>query len=413
MKLLISSLAFALSGLLLLSPAALAGQREGAFTLSPLVGYHVFEGDQKTDDAASYGLAFGYNITKNWAVELDARYTPTETDFDGGDNFDIDVWTGSLNALYHFNPDGPFVPYLAAGFGGMVFDADEGPEVTDGRDDDEDFMLNAGAGFKYFLNEDFALRVDARYVADLHSDRNYDQGSSDDIDNNLIATAGLVWQFGGPPPAPAPPADSDMDGVPDSRDKCPGTPSGVAVDAVGCPPAPPKPPAPEVKPVPVPPPPDPCASAGDLDGDGVPGDGVPNCRDKCPGTEKGIIVDESGCPVKFTLNIEFDFDKAQVRPEYHAKLKEAADFIKKYPDTKFLLAGHTDSKGTDKYNKTLSERRAAAVKKYLVENFGIAAHTLYPRGYGESRPIADNATDEGRQKNRRVEVICCIIIPEE
>ena len=53
------------------------------------------------------------------------------------------------------------------------------------------------------------------------------------------------------------------------------------------------------------------------------------------------------------------------------------------------------------------------MKKYLVEQFGIAAHTLHPRGYGESRPIADNANEEGRQKNRRVEVICCIIIPEE
>jgi len=405
MKFLQSSLTVALTALLLLAPSAHAGQREGAFTLSPMVGYHVFEGDQKTDDAASYGLAFGYNITKNWAVELDARYTPTETDNDTLPNSDIDIWAGSLNALYHFNPDGPFVPYLVAGFGGMVFEVEEG---TSGRDDDEDFMLNAGAGFKYFFNDDFALRVDARYVADLHSDRTYDQKNSDDTDNNLIATAGLVWQFGGPPPAPAPPADNDMDGIPDSRDKCPGTPPGVAVDAVGCPPAPPKPAAPEVKPTPVPPPPPPDPCAGDDDGDGV-----NNCLDKCPGTEKGIIVDESGCPVKFTLNIEFDFDKSEVRPLYHAKLKEAAEFINKYPDTKFLLAGHTDSKGTDKYNQSLSERRAAAVKKYLVEKFGIAAHTLYPRGYGESRPIADNATDEGRQQNRRVEVICCIIIPEE
>ena len=79
--------------------------------------------------------------------------------------------------------------------------------------------------YEYFFTEDLALRVDARYVADLHSDRRFDQSpGSDDLDNNLIAMAGLTWQFGGPPPAPAPPADSDMDGVPDSRDKCPGTP---------------------------------------------------------------------------------------------------------------------------------------------------------------------------------------------
>jgi OOP family OmpA-OmpF porin len=368
-----------------------------------MVGYHVFEGDQRTDDDISYGLAFGYNLTKNWAIELDLRYTPTETDFEIGENKDIEVWTGSMNALYHFNPDGPFVPYLAAGFGGMVFEVDEG---LPGQDDDEDFMLNAGAGFKLFFSEDLALRVDARYVADLHSDRNFDQEpGSDDVDHNLIAAAGLTWQFGGPPPAAPAPTDSDQDGIPDLRDKCPDTALGVAVDAVGCPPVPPKP-APVVekpKPAPVPVPVD-----GDDDGDGV-----PNSRDKCPGTEKGVIVDEFGCPVKFTLYVEFDFDKSEIRPQYHSKLKEAAEFIKKYPGTKFLLAGHTDSKGTDQYNKALSERRAAAVKKYLVEKFGIGAQLLYPRGYGESQPIADNATEEGRQKNRRTEVICCVIIPAE
>lgn len=397
-----------LAAMLLLTSPALAGQREGAFTLSPMVGYHVFEGDQRTDNAASYGLAAGYNLTKNWAIEFDLRYTPTETDFDtpGMKDSDVDIWTGSMNALYHFNPDGKFVPYLLAGFGGMVFDVDDTNSVP--SDDDEDFMMNAGAGFKYFFTENLALRAEARYVADLHSDRDYDQDpGSDNIDHNLIAAAGLTWQFGGPPPAPAPPVDSDMDGVPDVRDKCPGTPLGTAVDAVGCPPAPPKPAPVAAKPAPAPPPaPNPCAADDD-------GDGVDNCRDKCPGTEKGIVVDEFGCPVKFTLHVEFDFDKAEIRPQYHDKLREAADFINKYPDTKFLLAGHTDSKGTDQYNQALSERRAAAVKKYLVEKFGIGAQLLYPRGYGESRPIADNATDEGRQTNRRVEVICCVIIPAE
>jgi OOP family OmpA-OmpF porin len=349
MRAVLQTLALALAAALLLTPAAFAGQREGAFTLSPLVGYHVFDGDQKTDDAASYGLAFGYNITKHWAVELDVRYTPTETDLDEGSNYDIDVWTGSLNALYHFNPDGTFVPYLVAGFGGMLFDVDESKDAT-GRDDDEDFMLNAGAGFKLFVIDDLALRLDARYVADLNSDRTYDQRRSSDTDHNLIATAGLVWQFSGPAAPPAPPADSDMDGVPDSRDKCPGTPPGVAVDAVGCPPAPPKPePAAQVKPLPVVPPPPPAPIDGDDDGDGV-----PNSRDKCPNTPRGVLVDEHGCELKFNLQIEFDFNKAQVRPEYHARLKVAAEFVNRYPDTKFLLAGHTDSIGSESYNKGLS-----------------------------------------------------------
>jgi OOP family OmpA-OmpF porin len=400
MKLALHSMVALLAAVVLLATPALAGQRDGAFSLSPLAGYHVFEGDQRIEDGGSYGLAIGYNVTRHWAIEADARYTATESDLPAGFNDDIDLWTLGVNALYHFNPDGPFVPYLAAGFGGMIFQTD-----LPGRDDDEDFMLNAGAGFKYYFNPDIALRVDARYVADLHSDRNYDQDpGSDDLDSNLIASIGLTFQFGGPAPAPLAPSDGDQDGIPDSRDRCPGTPLGVAVDAVGCPPAP-KPP-PVAKPAPLLPPPVP------VDGDDD-GDGVLNSRDKCPKTPRGVLVDENGCELKFVLQIEFDFDQAQVRPEYRAKLKEAADFIGKYPETKFLLAGHTDSRGTDLYNQGLSERRAAAVKKYLVEEFGIAAHLLYPRGYGESRPVADNATEEGRQSNRRVEVICCVIIPEE
>ncbi len=368
-----------------------AGQREGAFSVSPMVGYHVFEGDQNTDDSVSYGIALGYNLNKRWAFELDARFTPTETDLPPGrDKEDIDITTASLNALYHFNPDGMFVPYVTAGLGGMIFE-------VDGYKDDEDFMMNYGIGAKIFFTENMAFRADVRHVIDFISDREWDRDHSDNTDHNLMAMAGLYWQFGGVAPPPPKPADSDGDGIPDIRDKCPDTPLGTQVDAVGCPP--------QEKVVIPPPPPPP------VDGDDD-GDGVPNSRDKCPDTPQGVIVDEDGCPVKFTLQIEFDFDKSEVRPEYQERLKEAAEFIEQYPETKFLIAGHTDSIGTDQYNLGLSKRRAAAVKKYLVEKFGIAAHLLYPRGYGESQPVATNDTEEGRQRNRRVEVICCVIVPE-
>jgi len=366
----------ALAATLLLVPSALAGQREGAFSLSPMVGYHVFEGDQRTDDGVSYGLAAGYNLTKNWGFELDLRYTPTETDFDAGNqNSDVDVWTGSLNALYHFNPDGKFVPYLLAGFGGMVFDVDD----TSGSpsDDDEDFMMDAGAGFKYFFTDDLAFRAEARYVADLHSDRNYDQSpGSDNLDHNLIASAGLTWQFGGPPPAPAPPVDSDMDGVPDVRDKCPGTPLGTAVDAVGCPPAPPKP-APVVeKPAPAPPPPPP----------------APVVVQPAP-IAKEII----------TLNLLFDFDSAKIKDDMIPVLEQAKKILLEDSTATFMVMGHTCNIGTDAYNQKLSERRATSVKTWLVSN-GIAADRPEEIGYGESKPKYDNKTKEGRKLNRRVEI---------
>jgi len=147
---------------------------------------------------------------------------------------------------------------------------------------------------------------------------------------------------------------------------------------------------------------------GDADGDGVTDD-----KDKCPDTLRGAIVDADGCALQYSLQIEFDFDKADIRPEYHDNIAKAADFIKRYPETKILVAGHTDSVGDADYNKTLSMQRAEALKAYLVKNFGVNSDQLYPRGYGELRPIASNDTDAGRQSNRRVEFICCSVIPPE
>lgn len=384
-----------------LAGTAQAGQREGAFSLSPMAGYHVFEGDQNTKNAFSGGFSLGYNVTKHWATEIDLRLTPTETDQSGASDQDIDVWAFGMNALYHFNPDDNFVAYITAGFGGMAFQIDN-------SHNDEDYMMNWGLGAKYFVNKDTALRMELRHVVDLHSDRSWDRDSStsDKTDNNLMAMAGLYWQFGGvTAPLPQPRAsDSDGDGIADSRDKCPGTPLGVLVDAVGCPPV-----ERTSSPSPSPSPP-PAAQVVDGDDDG---DGVPNSRDKCPGTRQGVIVDQDGCDLQFNLKIEFDFDKAEVRPQYHDQLRQAAAFINDNPGAKFLIAGHTDNLGSDAYNTRLSKERAAAVKKYLAEQFGIGAHLLHPRGYGESRPVASNDTDEGRQLNRRVEIICCVMIPVE
>lgn len=147
---------------------------------------------------------------------------------------------------------------------------------------------------------------------------------------------------------------------------------------------------------------------GDADRDGVLDD-----RDKCPNTEYGVLVDADGCALKYTLEIEFDFDQAEIRPEYHNQIAGAAAFVRRYPQTKILIAGHTDSVGDADYNKGLSMRRAEALETYLVENFGIDADQLFPRGYGEMRPVASNDSEAGRQKNRRVEFICCTVIPPE
>lgn len=102
------------------------------------------------------------------------------------------------------------------------------------------------------------------------------------------------------------------------------------------------------------------------------------------------------------LNVEFEFDKAVVRAIYGDELQAIANAMKVHDDIELVLEGHTDFIGSDQYNQSLSERRAAAVKVKLVEMYGIAPSRISSVGYGESRPIADNNTDEGRARNRRV-----------
>jgi len=142
------------------------------------------------------------------------------------------------------------------------------------------------------------------------------------------------------------------------------------------------------------------------------GDGVMDSRDQCPNTPAGEYVDEKGCTLKLTLHINFDFDKADIKPEFKGDIDRAAMFIKRYPQVPYiLLAGHTDSVGSSEYNKELSVKRANAVRQVLIEKHGIEAKRLFAKGFGMSQPVASNKTDEGRYQNRRVEVVCCVLPP--
>lgn len=107
---------------------------------------------------------------------------------------------------------------------------------------------------------------------------------------------------------------------------------------------------------------------------------------------------------RLTIRVNFDFDKSTIRKADVAELEKAVAFVKKYPDSKVVVEGHTDSRGTDKYNMKLSQRRADAVKKYLVDK-GNKTERITAEGKGEGSPIADNKTEKGRFENRRVEVL--------
>ncbi len=119
----------------------------------------------------------------------------------------------------------------------------------------------------------------------------------------------------------------------------------------------------------------------------------------CPAKPEGKVID------RFTLTINFDFDKSTIRKSDMAQLKKAIAFIKKYPGAKIKLEGHTDSIGTEQYNQGLSEKRAEATMKYLIEKGGIEGSRISTIGYGESKPTASNKTRSGRAKNRKVEIL--------
>lgn len=119
--------------------------------------------------------------------------------------------------------------------------------------------------------------------------------------------------------------------------------------------------------------------------------------------EETVPAEEPAEAVRVELDVKFDFDKAQVKDDSYGDIKNLADFMNQYPQTTTVVEGHTDSVGSDTYNQGLSERRANAVRDVLVNQYGVSGDRVNAVGYGEARPVADNATDGGRAVNRRVE----------
>ncbi len=116
-----------------------------------------------------------------------------------------------------------------------------------------------------------------------------------------------------------------------------------------------------------------------------------------------IQRDADTLALTFKSDVLFDVDSALLKPGAHDELFRVARVLNQYPQTTLLVAGHTDSTGSEAYNQRLSERRAEVVKNALVGN-GVDPQRIRTVGYGESRPIASNATESGRQLNRRVEI---------
>lgn len=126
-------------------------------------------------------------------------------------------------------------------------------------------------------------------------------------------------------------------------------------------------------------------------------------REETAGTGVDVIRDGDDLLLRMPSGITFAYDRADVQPQFQPTLNDVASVLAQYPKTYIDVFGHTDSDGAEAYNQTLSERRAQAVSSYLVSR-GVQSARMGTRGFGETQPIASNATEEGKAANRRVEI---------
>jgi outer membrane protein OmpA-like peptidoglycan-associated protein len=354
------------SGHKLLVAALLASGAQLGFAAnnSPYVGVmgtYIFpDQDRQVKDGLDGGtLLFGFPVNSYFVPELNLYGLSTKRTYGTSSDRDIILGGGVSLNVYPLSRDLGIAPFISVG-GGAERD-------KRGLGDKTNAVAHAGGGFLIALNPSrtASLRVEGgRYGV---FDDSLVAGQNHILDTRV--SAGLQIAFGSTPPPPAPP---------------------------------PPPPVEKAAPPPPPPPPPP-APMPPKDSDG---DGVIDSLDMCPNTPAGMKVDANGCAIKTATivlhDINFQLDKSVLTPEAKLSLDRVAAGLKGQPTMDLKVEGHTDATGTAAHNLALSKARAAAAKKYLVEQ-GIAASRLQTEGFGQTKPIASNKTKAGRMENRRVE----------
>ncbi|HZF71550.1 OmpA family protein [Sulfuricurvum sp.] len=322
------------------------------YEVSPMAGY-VFPSSQRLENHAAYGAEFQYNgLDSLLKPELSVFWS--DADYEYIKPHATDIWRTAINGVYNFTTVNSITPFAKAGLGyEHINDRGNGTENLNHNG----AFVDAGAGIKVAITDQIALKLEA---IELLKSNHFDW------DNSLLLMAGLNFAFGEKAQPAAPVTE---------------TPEPDTASA-------PKPaPTPAPKPV----------VEAPMDSDG---DGVFDAEDKCPNTPQGFKVDSDGCPLTYSFKVFFDFDSSRIKKEFRGTIEEFATFMKENPYVA-EIQGHTDSTGTDEYNQGLSERRANAVMKKLIE-LGIDPKRLKAVGFGEKQPLNDNSTKEKRQQNRQV-----------
>ena len=330
-------------------------------------------------------LSVARYIGAGFSAEIEGSLNKIKEGFDGYSE-DKSFWNANLQAKYALRrlfttESGWFDPYIKVGGGYTAYES---------RFDDKEggFKALAGGGINFWFTDHLGVNLQTGYH------HGFQKNGTDYFQHS----AGIVIKFGA--------KDTDKDGIPDNKDACPEV-AGLK-EFNGCP---------------------------DTDGDGVPdkddkcpdvagpaenggcpwpdtdGDGVLDKDDLCP--EVAGPASNKGCPEpdeneqkklnQYAKTILFDTGKSTIKFESAEVLNQILNVLKKYPNSRFRIEGHTDSTGKRAKNMILSQNRADAVKVYLIQG-GIDAGRLESQGFGPDRPIASNKNKKGRELNRRVEI---------
>ena len=477
---------FALAGIL--AAQAAAAEPLGKYlTVTPFGGYIIYDGDVRypslyplTDDVYGGGR-IGFQLNNWLGIEAAGGFAPTKEDGSGlvaspatpptpaqSDVLgarDVDYYHVSGNIMLSPWSGRYGGPFIFGGGGYSRFELKTGSTL--GLNPLEQGNVEFGGGVRLWLTDQVGLRLEARDIMWIPGDKSFEKTQ------HIVVGGGLTFAL------TSRPRDSDGDGVPDRKDKCPSTALGAKVDGNGCPidsdgdkvfdgldqcPNTMKGCIVDARGCPsdqdgdgVCDGLDQCADTpkgatvdakgctSDEDGDGVvdgldkcpntmkgctvdasgcskdsDGDDVCDGRDKCPNTQAAAQVDKDGCPIEVVeretelldtgmirlQNVNFETGKADLLPESLPQLDVVGQVLTKWPELKVEVGGHTDSRGTDVRNQTLSEARAQSVLNYLMQKFpALKPDQFSVKGYGEAKPVAPNTTPLNMAKNRRVEFV--------